>query len=190
MVQTNPKWPRRVSRQQGKGRQRPEVHRLVRTDPGQTLSHQMMVQSSGRWSKWGDKKRSPCNESNSSSCQELILSLGSTSYKWLAPKGCICSWNSLAKLKLEFWTHDPNSQESSCQVQAPAPKRQIKRHDEGRERRFTARLRIHVGKGRVSTQLIFSHSPRCQLSLLFDAIIGQVIIMHGQHYRAQERQHL
>jgi hypothetical protein len=39
-------------------------------------------------------------------------------------------------MKLEFWTQGPNSWDSVCQVWPPAPKRQIKRHGEGRERRL------------------------------------------------------
>jgi hypothetical protein len=49
-------------------------------------------------------------------------------------------------LKLEFWTQDPHSWDSICQIQPPAPKRQIKRHGEGREKRFITRLRTWHGK--------------------------------------------
>jgi hypothetical protein len=39
------------------------------------------------------------------------------------------------ELKPEFWTQGPNSWDSTCQVQ-PHSKSQIKRHGEGREKRF------------------------------------------------------
>jgi hypothetical protein len=58
-------------------------------------------------------------------------------------------------LKLEFWTQGPNSWDSICWVQPPTPKCQIKRHGEGRERRFIIWLGTCYGK-RQSKQSVHS----------------------------------
>jgi hypothetical protein len=44
-------------------------------------------------------------------------------------------------LKLELWTQSQNSWDSTCQVWLLGSKHQLKRHGEGRERRFVALLR-------------------------------------------------
>jgi hypothetical protein len=50
---------------------------------------------------------------------------------------------------------------------ATAPKCQIKRPGEGRERRFIAQPGLAMGRGRVSTQLIFSHLPGTDMNYRF-----------------------
>jgi hypothetical protein len=50
---------------------------------------------------------------------------------------------------------------------ATAPKRQIKRHGEGRERRFITWLGTCHGRGRVSTQSVFSHLWGTHMSYRF-----------------------
>jgi hypothetical protein len=61
-------------------------------------------------------------------------------------------------LKPKFWTQGPNSWDPICQVRPLTPKPPIKRPGEGgRERRFVTRLGTFVGRGRRSTQPVFSH---------------------------------
>jgi hypothetical protein len=73
------------------------------------------------------------------------------------------TWNSSTVLHIYlffleslFWTQGPNSWDSIYQVWPPAPKCQIKRPGEGRERRFITWLRTWGGGGRVSTPLILA----------------------------------
>jgi hypothetical protein len=56
-----------------------------------------------------------------------------TNSQWNRHESWYLSHN-VIKLKQEFWTQGPNSWDSICQVWPPAPKCQIKRHGEGRER--------------------------------------------------------
>jgi hypothetical protein len=49
----------------------------------------------------------------------------------------------------------------------PTPKRQIKRPGEGRERRFMTQLGTCVGRGRRSTQPVFSHLQGTDMSYGF-----------------------
>jgi hypothetical protein len=63
------------------------------------------------------------------------------------------------KVKVEFWTQDPNSWDSICQVRPPTPKRHVKRHSKGRERRFITQLGACRGKRQNK------HSAHLQTSL-------------------------
>jgi hypothetical protein len=71
-----------------------------------------------------------------------ILPIGPCLNLKLKTKNPMCK----IKLKLKFWTQGPNSGDSTCQVQLLTPKHQIRRHVEGRERRFITSLGTHHGK--------------------------------------------
>jgi hypothetical protein len=58
-------------------------------------------------------------------------------------------------LKLEFLAPGPNSLSSTCEARPPAPVQ--RQYGEGREGRFDYMTQAAVGRGRVSTQPVFSH---------------------------------
>jgi hypothetical protein len=102
-------------------------------------------------------------------------------YRWAmgasppSARVCLLAWihriDGFSELtSLEFWIPDPNSWDSICQVRPPIPKPQIKRRGEGRERKFITQLGTHAvrrGRGRVSSQLVFSHLWGTDMSYRF-----------------------
>jgi hypothetical protein len=71
-------------------------------------------------------------------------------------------------LKPEFWTPGPNSWDSTCQIQPLTHIWQVKKHGESRERFILLHSSGHVmGRGRVSTQSIFSHLLGTEMSYRF-----------------------
>jgi hypothetical protein len=70
-------------------------------------------------------------------------------------------------VKPEFWTQGSNSWDSICQVWPLALKCQIKKHGEGRERRFITQLWTCHGKRQNEHSAIFSHLWGTDMSYRF-----------------------